>query len=109
MSKRKTSLGLADVSNHQETSALSDAVVVQSSEPLEKKEMEEGAYVSKKKIINYKLDDRLHDALVTLIYTRRHEKASFQTLLSEGIELLLKSRGLPSMKEIISGKKTIKP
>ena len=37
----------------------------------------------------------------------RLKKTSFQTLLADGLDLLLKKKGMPSIKEITSGEKTV--
>ncbi|MFQ5544137.1 MAG: hypothetical protein ACE5FY_07285 [Nitrospiria bacterium] len=50
---------------------------------------------------------KLHDALQTIVFAERHKKTSINSLVLEGLDLLFKERGYPSIEEISSGEKRI--
>jgi len=50
----------------------------------------------------------LHEQLQRLIFAERKNKASFQSLVMEGLDLVLKKRGLPSVSELSEGSSQIK-
>lgn len=60
-----------------------------------------------KKQVPIYYDPLLHDALHTICFCERHKKTSINSLVLEGLELLFKERGHPSIAEIVSGEKKI--
>ena len=63
--------------------------------------------VIKKQVPMY-LHPNLHDALHTICFAERAKKTNMQGLMQEGLDLLFKERGYPSITQIVSGDKTIK-
>ena len=101
MTKRKANLGLESLTQPTESPREEIKQPAQSTptpaEPKPKKKINLPLYV----------DPLLHDALHVLVFSERHKKTSFQTLFMDGLDLLLKNRGLPSVAELSSGEKTI--
>lgn len=96
MAKRKASLGLSNIEPQKNIS--------QNSQELNNSN---DAKKQKKIMVPYYINPLLHEALHTIVFSERHKKTSFQTLITEGLDLLLKNKGLPSVEDIISGDKTI--
>ena len=102
MAKRKASLGLSElVENKDNTSEVKPAVKESEKDALE------AVKKNKKNMIPFYVDPLLHEALHTIVFSERHKKTSFQTLLADGLDLLLNKKGMPSIKEITSGEKTV--
>lgn len=60
-----------------------------------------------KKQVPIYYDPKLHDALQTIVFVERKKGTSINSLVLEGLTLLFKERGYPSIAEIVSGEKTI--
>lgn len=60
-----------------------------------------------KKQVPIYYDPLLHDAMQTIVFCERHKKTSINSLVLEGLELLFKERGYPTISEIVSGQKKI--
>jgi len=60
-----------------------------------------------KKQVPIYYDPRLHDALQTICFTERHKKTSINSLVMEGLELLFKEKGYPTIAEIVNGDKKV--
>jgi len=60
-----------------------------------------------KKQVPIYYDPLLHDAMQTICFCERHKKTSINSLVLEGLELLFKERGFPTIVEIVSGDKKI--
>ena len=102
MVKRKATLGLGAVLEEKEEAAIIDAV-----QSLASKSKKSTPKTKKKQSVPIYVDPLLHDALHVLVFSERHKKTTFQTLFIEALDMLLKQRGLPSVKELSSGEKTI--
>lgn len=61
----------------------------------------------KKKQVPMYFDPALHEALQTICFSERKNKTSMQSLVIDGLDLLFKKKGLPTIEDIISGKKKI--
>ena len=61
----------------------------------------------KKKQVPMYFDPALHEALQTICFSERKSKTSMQSLVIDGLDLLFKKKGLPSVQDIISGDKKI--
>ena len=103
MAKRKASLGLSELVEDKDI----DANKAENPTYKEEQRATENTKRSKKNMIPFYVDPKLHEALHTIVFSERHKKTSFQTLLTDGLDLLLKKKGLPSIEEITSGKKTV--
>lgn len=101
MAKRKATLGLGAALVEKEEEAANVAPSVQSVSTITESK------AKKKQSVPIYIDPLLHDALHVLIFSERHKKTSFQTLFIEALDMLLEQRGLPSVKELSSGEKTI--
>lgn len=105
MIKRKASLGLGavfeekkeEIQDSNTASPIPSKSKPKLSKPKEKKKQSIPIYV----------DPLLHEALHVLVFSERHKKTTFQTIFIEALDMLLKQRGLPSVNELSSGKKTI--
>ena len=98
--KKKASMNLDDaIGQGSETAVLDQppAVIVPAS----------SQKVIKKQVPMY-IHPNLHDALQTICFAERAKKTSMQGLMQEGLDLLFKQRGYPSIAEITSGEKSIK-
>lgn len=102
MVKRKATLGLGAVLDEREEAPVIDVVPTVALKP--KKNTPKA---KKKQSVPIYIDPLLHDALHVLVFSERHKKTTFQTLFIEALDMLLKQRGLPSVKELSSGEKTI--
>lgn len=101
MSKRKASLGLHALK--EKTEELS----VESEKALKEEKTEDLPKSKKKQPIPIYVDPLLHDALHMLVFSERHKKTTFQSLFMEALDLLLERRGLPTVKELSNGERTI--
>lgn len=61
----------------------------------------------KKKQVPMYFDPNLHEALQVICFSERSQKTSMQTLVLDGLELLFEQKGLPPLKDIMSGKRKI--
>ncbi len=102
MVKRKASLGLGTVVNEKE-----ENVIVDVEQPVQLKVPTGTIKVKKKQSVPIYVDPLLHEALHVLVFSERHKKTTFQTLFIEALDMLLEQRGLPSVKELSNGEKTI--
>lgn len=115
MKKRTASLGLdaldTSVIDKPEPKATKPKKAVVAKAPVEEKLQQAAPTPTKKKKqpVPLYVEQPLHDALHTLVFTERHKKTTFQTLFLEGLDLLLEKRGLPSVEELSSGQKTLNP
>jgi len=105
MVKRKASLGLGTVVEEKEENVTIDVEQpVQLKPPTSKTS---SIKVKKKQSVPIYVDPLLHEALHVLVFSERHKKTTFQTLFIEALDMLLEQRGLPSVKQLSSGEKTI--
>lgn len=103
MIKRKASLGLGAVLEEKKEKIQNYSTTTPvSSKPKPSKPKE-----NKKQSIPIYVDPLLHEALHVLVFSERHKKTTFQTIFIEALDMFLKQRGLPSVEELSSGKKTI--
>ena len=102
MAKRKASLGLGAALEKEDKNEIIDVA-----QPVQLKPATNKTKAKKKQPVPIYIDPLLHDALHVLIFSERHKKASFQTLFIEALDMLLEQRGLPSVKELSSGEKTM--
>ncbi len=62
---------------------------------------------NQKKQVPIYYDPRLHDALQTICFSERHKKTTINSLVMEGLELLFKEKGYPTIAEIVNGDKKV--
>jgi hypothetical protein len=84
---------------------LEDALAGTKSKPEEPKVVK--AKKPKKKQVPMYFDPKLHEALQVICFSERSQKTSMQTLVLDGLELLFEQKGLPPLKDIISGERKI--
>ena len=111
MSKRKASLGLQALSDDAKGEGTAAEPKAAATDPVKQTSTDKptSSPAKKKQPIPLYVDPLLHDALHALVFSERHKKTTFQTLFMEGLDLLLKERGLPSVEEISRGERTINP
>lgn len=105
MVKRKASLGLGTVFEEKEESVKIDVEQLVQLKPATNPP--NSTKIKKKQSIPIYVDPLLHEALHVLVFSERHKKTTFQTLFIEALNMLLDQRGLPSVKELSSGERTI--
>ena len=102
MTKKKATLNLDDAIEQGK-----DVAVLDEPESITDKNSNTTPKRVKKKQVPMYLDPNLHDALQTICFAERHNKISMQDIVLEGLSLLFKKRGYPSIKQIINGEKTL--
>ena len=103
MVKRKASLGLGAVLEEKNEEIQNSSITP----PVPSKPKLYKPKEKKKQSIPIYVDPLLHEALHILVFSERHKKTTFQTIFIEALDMFLKQRGLPSVNELSSGKKTI--
>ncbi len=100
MHKKKAVIGLEEALKGTEEEQENEKVIhIASSRPKVKQK-------DKKQVPIY-YHPKLHDALQTIVFAERHKKTSINSLVLEGLSLLFRERGYPSISDIVSGEKRI--